>query len=171
MTSCRLSAALIGKFMGARVLVVDINDKRLDLAKQIGVARTINPTRQSVVDEVLGFTNGAGALVTIDATGNPQVRGMMFDCAKTWGRAAFVGEGHTGTFDISQQIIHEQLTILGSWVYSAPMMMELAKLCSRHGISLGELLVTDRFQIKDAPQAFQRFSAGDTAGKGVFVWN
>lgn len=164
-----LSAALFGKFMGARVLVVDVNDTRLEMAKQIGVARTINPTRQSVVDEVMSFTNGAGASAAVDATANPKARSTMLDCAKTWGRVAFVGEGHTATFDISQQIIHKQLTVLGSWVYSTQMMMELVELVSRHSIPLGKLLVTDRWNLDDAPEAYRRFSAGESAGKGVFV--
>jgi threonine dehydrogenase-like Zn-dependent dehydrogenase len=115
------------------------------------------------------FTNGAGASAAVDASANPRARSTMLDCAKTWGRVAFVGEGHTATFDISQQIIHKQLTVLGSWVYSTQMMMELVDLVSRHSIPLGELLVTDRWKLDDAPEAYRRFCAGESAGKGVFM--
>ena len=166
-----LSAALFGQFMGARVMIVDVNDTRLDMAKSLGVARTINPLRQSVVDEVMSFTNGDGASAAVDCTANPTARSTMLDCAKTWGRAAFVGEGHTATFDISQQITHKQLTIIGSWVYSTQTMMELANLVARHGIPLGKLLITDRFKLHDAPSAFERFCAGETPGKGMFIFD
>lgn len=164
-----LSAALFGKFMGARVLIVDMNEKRLDMAREIGVAKTINPAKQSVVDEVRSFTGGAGASAAVDCTANPIARNAMLDCAKTWGRAAFVGEGHKTEFDVSQQITHKQLTILGSWVYSTQTMMELADIIARHGIPLGRLLVTDRYKFEDAPGAFEKFAAGETAGKGMFL--
>ncbi|AYD04171.1 zinc-binding dehydrogenase [Neorhizobium sp. NCHU2750] len=164
-----LSAAMFGKHMGARVMVVDMNETRLDMARALGVARTINPAKQDVRDEVLSFTNGVGASAAVDCSANPRARSMMFDCVKTWGRAAFVGEGHDVHLDVSPQIIHRQITLIGSWVYSTPMMMELLETISRHGLPLGELLVSDRFSLKDAPKAFERFAAGETAGKCVFV--
>ena len=166
-----LSAALFGKQMGARVIVVDLNEQRLDMARAIGADLVLDPRTVDVEDAVKSFTYGDGASAAVDCTASPQARVTMLKCAKTWARAAFVGEGNETTFDVSPQITHKQLKIIGSWVYSTTMMMELLDLIARRGIPLGELLITDRHDLTAAPEAFARFCAGDTSGKGMFIWN
>ena len=157
--------------MGARIITIDINDKRLDLAKSIGADHVVNPEKTDVVEEVKKFTFGEGASVGVDCTAHPEARINMMKCAKTWGRVAFVGEGNETTFDVSPMIGHKQLKVIGSWVYSIPTMMELVEYVSRYEIPLEELLVTDRYKLDDAPAAFESFCAGHTAGKGMFTWD
>jgi threonine dehydrogenase-like Zn-dependent dehydrogenase len=166
-----LSAALFGKEMGARIIVVDINDQRLDMAKSIGANLILNPSRDDVEAEVKSFTAGEGVSAAVDATANSQARVSMLKCCGIWARAAFVGEGNETTFDVSPLITHKQLKLIGSWVYSMTTMMELVDLIGRRGIPLDRLLVTDRYSIEEAPEAFEKFEAGKTAGKGMFLWN
>ncbi len=165
-----LAATLFASFMGGRVITVDVNEKRLKLAKEAGAKTTINPQKSNVVEQVFSLTNDEGASVTIDCSANPVARNMALDCAKTWGRVAYVGEGNVTTVDPSPQILHKELTLIGSWVFSIPVMMELLETLSHHKIPL-ENLITDRFRIKDAPEAFEKFEKGETAGKAVFIWD
>lgn len=165
-----LAAVLFSSFEGGRVIAVDVNEERLALAKEIGAKHVINPKKNDPVEEVKRLTNGEGASVTLDCSANPQARIAALECAKIWGRTAFVGEGNTTTIDPSPQILHKELTLIGSWVFSLPSMMELLEYIDRYRLPL-DRLITDRFKIEQAPEAFKRFAKGGTAGKAVFEWD
>ena len=53
------------------LVVLDMDDKRLDVAKACGADVLLNPRKVDVVDEVLKMTDGYGCDVYIEATGHP----------------------------------------------------------------------------------------------------
>lgn len=53
------------------LIALDLNNKRLGVARACGADMTLNPTEADVVDEVLGLTDGYGCDVYIEATGHP----------------------------------------------------------------------------------------------------
>jgi propanol-preferring alcohol dehydrogenase len=165
-----LAATLFATFEGGRVIAVDVNEQRLELAKAIGAKHVINPNKEDPVEKVFQLTHGEGASVTMDCSANPTARVAALECAKVWGRTAYVGEGNTTTIDPSPQILHKELTLIGSWVFSLTSMMELLEYLARYSLPL-EHLITDRFQLENAPQAFEAFAGGQTAGKAVFEWS
>ncbi len=55
-----------------RVVVVDVLDGKLDLAKRLGADVTINSTRADPVAEVLALTGGVGADVVVEAAGSQE---------------------------------------------------------------------------------------------------
>ena len=66
-----LSAIMIASALGANVVGIDIRDEKLDFARSIGAAATVNAaTTEDVIEAVLDITEG-GAHVSIDALGNP----------------------------------------------------------------------------------------------------
>jgi threonine dehydrogenase-like Zn-dependent dehydrogenase len=164
-----LSATMLGAAMGARVIAVDLSAERLALARRHGAAETVDASAQDPLRAILDLTHGEGADATLDATGNPEARVNAVRSARVFGRACLVGEGNTTTFDVSPQIIHKQLTIYGSWTFSTVGMEECARFVVDRAVPLDEL-VTDTFNLEQAPQAFDRFAAGQT-GKCVFVWD
>jgi threonine dehydrogenase-like Zn-dependent dehydrogenase len=162
-----LSATLLGKAMGARVLAVDISGERLELARNFGADVTLNPADGDVVQAVRDLTHGEGATTTLDCTGNPEARVNAVRSASMWGRVCFVGEGNTATFDVSPDIIHKQLTIYGSWTFSSVGQAECARFIVDHDLHLSRLL-THRFKLAGAAEAYRLFDT-QTTGKGVFV--
>src|SRR5439155_1423268 len=102
--------------------------------------------RQGIV--VYGMTGHGGhaAYMTV-----PAVRS-----AATWGRVAFVGEGNTTTFDISQDMIRRQLTIHASWTFSSVGQAECARFIADRKVGLGRLL-THRFRLEQADEAYRLF--------------
>ena len=104
----------------------------------------------------------------MDCTGNPDARVAAVRSATTWGRVAFVGEGNTTTFDISQDMIRRQLTIHASWTFSSVGQAECARFIADRRIGLGRLL-THRFRLEQADEAYRLFDT-QTTGKGVFVF-
>ena len=164
-----LSATMLGAAMGARVIAVDVAPARLDLALEHGASEAVNAATSDPVKKILGLTHGEGADATLDATGNPEARVNAVKSARTFGRACFVGEGNTTTFEVSPQIIHKQLTIYGSWTFSTVGMEECARFVVDRKVPLREL-ITHTFSLAEADDAFKLFDQGKT-GKCVISFN
>ncbi|MCR8489004.1 MAG: zinc-binding dehydrogenase [candidate division WOR-3 bacterium] len=63
---CKLSG-------GFPVIAIDISEKRLEIAKKLGVIVTLNPRRDNVENEISFITEGQGADVVFEVTGSPEV--------------------------------------------------------------------------------------------------
>jgi threonine dehydrogenase-like Zn-dependent dehydrogenase len=163
-----LSATLLGTFMGATVIAIDPDEKRLELAKKHGAEHVLNPITQDPVKAIFDLTNGEGADASIDATGISSVRQQMVKSTKIWGRACLVGEGGKVTFEPSPDIIHKHLTLMGSWTFSTFILSELSSWIINKNIPLKKI-ITHRYPLMEAEKAFNQFSAGGT-GKVIFEW-
>lgn len=164
-----LSATLLGAAMGARVIAVDVVPYRLELARRLGAAETVNAKEVDPVAAVRDMTKGEGAEATLDCTGIPAVRVQTVESAKVFGRACLVGERGSMTLeDVSRQVIHKHLTIYGSWTFSTVLLQEAANWIVDRKVPLKDL-ITHRFPLEHAREAFDVFMSGNT-GKVVFVW-
>ena len=67
-----LSAVMIARALGARVIAVDVDDKALDLALKVGADGTINSRSVPSVVEAVSDLSGGGVSVSIDAFGSAQ---------------------------------------------------------------------------------------------------
>jgi threonine dehydrogenase-like Zn-dependent dehydrogenase len=164
-----LSGTMLGAAMGARVIAVDVAPERLELALRHGASEAIDARASDPVKRVLELTHGEGADASLDATGNPEARVNALRSVRIFGRACFVGEGNTTTFDVSPQIIHKQLTIHGSWTFSTVGMEECAQFVLDRKVPLKNL-ITHTFSLQEADGAFRLFDAGKT-GKCVIGLN
>jgi len=162
-----LSATLLGRAMGARVIAIDVAPERLALAREFGAESVINAKETDPVAALRELTHGEGVETAMDCTGNPDARVAAVRSANTWGRVAFVGEGNTTTFDISQDMIRRQLTIHASWTFSSVGQAECARFVADRNVGLGRLL-THRFRLEQADEAYRLFDT-QTTGKGVFM--
>jgi threonine dehydrogenase-like Zn-dependent dehydrogenase len=162
-----LSATLLGKAMGARVIAIDVAPARLEHALRLGADATLNPTAGDPVSGVQELTDGEGADATLDCTGNATARAQTVRSARVFGRACFVGEGGTVELEPSPDIIHRHLSLYGSWTFNTVGLEECARFIVRRAVPL-DRLITHRFQLDQAVEAFQLFDKGET-GKCVFV--
>ncbi len=112
-----LSAIMIAKALNARVVAIDIDDEKLELAKGIGAESVLNATRiSSVVQAIKEITSG-GAHVSIDALGSVTTSSNSIDGLRKRGKHVQVG---LMTGDDSRpalpmdRIIADELEILGS---------------------------------------------------------
>jgi len=86
-------AAIAGALLaGAHTIVaVDIDDRKLELAKQFGATHTVNSSQQDPVEYIKAVTGGNGADVCIEAIGNPAVYRQAFDARDLAGTVVLVG--------------------------------------------------------------------------------
>src|SRR5438128_9721897 len=163
-----LSATLLGKAMGARIVALDLSAERRRLAKEFGADTVVDPQAADPVAALRDLTRGAGVTAALDCTGSPEARAAAVRGTGTWGRVCFVGEGGTVTLDVSPDLLRRQLTLLASWTFSAVGQEECARFIAERQIPLGRLL-THRFALDQAAEAYRLFDT-QTTGKGVFVF-
>jgi threonine dehydrogenase-like Zn-dependent dehydrogenase len=163
-----LSATILAKAMGARVIAVDTLASRLESAKRLGADEVLDAAKVDAVAAIQKITKGEGADATLDCTGVEPARLNTLKSAKTWGRAGFVGLGPSINLDLSQLIIRKQMTVFGSQTFSTHVLAELGNFVVDHKVKLKET-ISDRFPLSKADAVYKKFAGGET-DKAVFVW-
>ena len=162
-----LSATLLGAAMGARVIAVETGDERLKLARQFGADATIDASQDDPVKTISELTGSKGADLALDCTGAAAARRAAVRCVKTWGTACYVGEGGDVTLDVSPDLLRRQVTLIGSWTFSAMGMLECARFIANNKIDL-EKIFSHRWRLEQVDEAYRSFDT-QTTGKGVFL--
>ena len=139
--------------MGARVIAVEANAERLAMAKQFGADRRrfLEAGREKMLKEM---TRGVGVDLALDCTGVAAARLAAVRSAKTWGTVCFVGEGGEVTLDVSRDMLRKQLTLIGSWTFSAMGMGECARYVADNRIPLDKIF-THRWKLDQVQEAYQ----------------
>lgn len=99
---------------GATVIALDIEDKKLEMARQFGAAHTVNPSREDAKEAVMKVTNNEGVDVAIEAAGTPVTFNMALDLVAFGGRVVTIGYSKNETAIKTQLIVSKELNIYGS---------------------------------------------------------
>jgi threonine 3-dehydrogenase len=162
-------AAAICKHVGARhVVVTDLNDYRLELAKKLGATRAIN-VKTTTLDETmkqLGMTEGFD--VGLEMSGNGEALRSMLKAMNHGGRVAILGIPPSDVSIDWNQVIFKGLVLKG--VYGREMFETWYKMTAmlQSGLDISPV-VTHRFPIGDFKQAFETMRTG-ASGKVVLDW-
>ena len=164
-----LSAIMIGRAIGARVIAVDIDDTRLELARDVGAAACINATASSDVVAEIRELSGGGAHVSIDALGSPVTCFNSIASLCKRGRHVQVGLLAPQERDAripTGLVVANELEILGSHGMQAhryPQMLEMMAA----GSLQPQKLIGRTIRLDEAPQALAAMDL--FAGVGVTV--
>ncbi len=113
-----LVAMQAAKLRGARVMIADIVDNRLELAKTLGADRIINTRKEDLAAAVAEFTDGEGVTVFIDAVGVPALLLLGLELTAPTGRVVALGlTGDILTFP-QAAISKKELELIGSRMHS-----------------------------------------------------
>lgn len=87
------TAAIAGaKLAGAsKIIAVDIDDRKLEQAREFGATHTVNSKMEDVVETIRELTDGNGADVVIEAVGRPETYEQAFYSRDLAGRVVLVG--------------------------------------------------------------------------------
>jgi threonine dehydrogenase-like Zn-dependent dehydrogenase len=152
------------KFFGLYAIVSEISPYRRDLARRLGADLVLDPSEEDVVARVHDATGG-GADVCLDCAGVPQTLNHALDAARIYGRVGLIAEKSSATIKPSSQVIRKELSMAGAWYFTTAEFFEQVELY-RRGLTV-EGIITHRYTLKEAPEAYKRFAAGET-GKVVF---
>lgn len=166
-----LASLMLAKALGAKQLVgVDTVKERCDLALNLGLADHTFVSGPDTLEQVVATTyQKKGFERTVDCSGHTLGRQLCIRATRKWGKMVMIGEGGTVEFNPSPDIIHDQITIYGSWVTNIWRMEELVERLVRWGIHPADL-VTHRFALDQADKAYELMDEGK-CGKVAVVFD
>lgn len=165
-----IMAVAILRHIGARhVVITDINEYRLDLARKMGATRAINVKNQAlapVMDE-LGMTEGFD--VGLEMSGHPSALNDMVKIMNHGGHIALLGIPPKETPMDWNEVIFKGLVIKG--IYGREMYETWYKMIAmlQSGLDLSPV-ITHEFPVDDYQKAFEIMASGKS-GKVILDWS
>lgn len=152
----------LAKMSGARRLIaIDINQHRLEVAQTLGATDTINPAESNDLFEVEKLTKGRGADVVIEAAGMPQTWEKAIEMTRKGGTTVLFGgpkPGTTITLD-TKRFHYEELTIKGVF-HHTPFYVKKAANLIFSGVIKTDPLITHKMPLEKLEEAFQKMLEG-----------
>jgi threonine 3-dehydrogenase len=164
-----IMAAAVAKHAGARfVVITDVNDYRLDLAKKMGATRVVNVASENLEDVMneLGMTEGFD--IGLEMSGVPSAFRDMLDKMNHGGKIAMLGIPPQSVAVDWNTVIFKGLTIKG--VYGREMFETWYKMVSllQSGLDLSPM-ITHQFSVNDFAKGFEVMGSGQS-GKVLLDW-
>lgn len=164
-----LSALLLAKMLGARVVVVDVVQEKLENALALGADAAVNAKQENVPEAIRAITGG-GADVSIEALGSAITTNASVECLATLGRHVHVGmPGGDGMLNINMRAIYsKQLSFYGtrgmpSWKYPS-----LLEMISRGKVDLNPM-VDREINLSEASNELRMMSGETPPGTAVIT--
>jgi|GEM_PF-1763 len=151
------------KIFGARkVVVFDIDDGRLDLAKRMGADAVVNTKQENFMQYAMNLTDGKGYGYVFETAGNPVTMRMGFELAANKANVCFIGTPHTEltfTPPMWENMNRKEFKLTGSWMsYSPPFPGRewalTAAFFASGQLQFNDELVFRKFPMSDAGEAF-----------------
>jgi len=151
-----------------KLVVLDMDDKRLEMALNYGADAVFNPAQDDVVRLIRDMTDGYGCDVYIEATGNPKGVTQGLEMIRKLGRfVEFSVFGHETTADWSVIGDRKELEVLGA--HLGPYCYEIAiDLFSRKLISAKDI-VTHNFPIERFEEAFRIAASSESIKTAIVI--
>jgi threonine 3-dehydrogenase len=162
-------AAAIVKHAGARyVVVTDINDYRLDLARKLGADVTVNATKESLADVQKRLGMHEGFDVGLEMSGSPAAFRDMVDNMCHGGKIALLGIPSEPMAIDWNKVIFNMLTIKG--IYGREMYETWYKMTVmlQSGLDISPI-ITHRYHFTEFEKGFEAMKTGQS-GKVVLNW-
>jgi alcohol dehydrogenase len=159
------TASLYG---AAQIVAIDLDAKRLDLAKQVGATHGINSGASDWLEQVFALTDGYGVDVAIEAVGVPATFDMCTQLVRPGGNIANVGvHGKAVSLELQRLWIHNINISMG--LVNTTSLGMLLKLVAQQKLPVDKF-VTHRFALEDIMGAYETFgNAAQTGALKVLV--
>jgi 2-desacetyl-2-hydroxyethyl bacteriochlorophyllide A dehydrogenase len=99
---------------GATVIAVDVDDRKLAMARRAGASQVVNSQATSLHDRLQELTDGAGPDVVIEAVGLPETFVSAVREVAVAGRVVYIGYAKTAVSFDTTQFVRKELDILGA---------------------------------------------------------
>jgi threonine 3-dehydrogenase len=164
-----IMAVAIARHVGARhVVITDVNDYRLDLARKMGASRALNVTHESIEGAMRDLGMEEGFDVGLEMSGNPVAFRDLLKSMHHGGRVALLGIPPSDVAIDWNEVIFKGLVIKG--IYGREMFETWYKMAAmlQSGLDVTPI-ITHRFAIGDYQRAFETMNSG-RSGKVILDW-
>lgn len=163
-------ATAVAKFAGARYIVVsDLSDYRLDIAKKMGATITVNPSKGETIEQAVNKLGMRGFDVGLEMSGSSHAFNDMLRNMYNGSKISLLGILPNNTHIDWNEVIFKALTLKGiygremweTWYQMEQMLIS--------GIDLSPI-ITHRFSIDDFQKGFDIMESGQ-CGKVILSWD
>jgi threonine 3-dehydrogenase len=164
-----IMAIPVVKHAGARhVVITDVNEYRLDLARKMGATHAVNVKHEAIADvqKLLGMKEGFD--VGLEMSGNAVAFRDMIDNMCHGGKIAMLGIPSDQTAIDWNKIIFNMLTIHGIYGREMYETWYQMSVILESGVNIAPI-ITHRFHYTDFEQGFAAMQSGN-CGKVVLDW-
>ncbi len=164
-----LAALLTAQFYApSEIIMVDLDSRRLEIAKRFGATAVVNSTDGHAVDAIMALTDGRGVDTAIEAVGVPATFEICEDIVAVGGVIANIGvHGKPVSLNL-ERLWDRNIAITTRLVdtVSTPMLLRSLKAQRINP----KLLITHRFKLADILKAYETFAhAADTGALKVII--
>ena len=164
-----IMAAVVSKYVGARhVVLTDINDDRLELARKLGIQHTVNTAKEDLSRVMERLSIREGFDVGLEMSGSEIALNTMIDHMIHGGRIALLGLLKSDSRVDWSKIIFNGLTIKG--IYGRQMHETWYKMSAmlQGGLDISGI-ITHRMDVADFEEGFAAMNSGKS-GKVILDW-
>jgi len=168
----QIIAQVVKKKGAGKVVVVDVVDGKLDLARRIGADVTINAKKEDPVEKILELSSGVGADLVVEAAGTEEAMNQATAVLRRNGTLAFyswitqpvtlqMGRWHDDGFNlVNTCLVHH--TVQERYVWTPQVLRPVAQ-----GLINIKSLLSHEFRLEEIEQAFERADQDEAAVKIV----
>ena len=164
-----IMAAVVSKYVGARhVVLTDINDDRLELARKLGIQYTVNTAKEDLSQVMEKLSIREGFDVGLEMSGSEIALNTMIDHMIHGGKIALLGLLKSDSRVDWSKIIFNGLTIKG--IYGRQMHETWYKMAAmlQGGLDISGV-ITHRMDVADFEEGFTAMNSGKS-GKVILDW-
>ena len=164
-----IMAVAIARHVGARhVVITDVNDHRLELARKMGATRAVNVSRENLADVKTELHMVEGFDVGLEMSGVPSAFTSMLEHMNHGGKIALLGIPPANTAIDWNQVIFKGLEIKG--IYGREMFETWYKMVAmlQSGLDLSPI-ITHHYPVEEFKTGFETMLSGNS-GKVILDW-
>lgn len=166
-----LSALLSAQFYSpAKIIMIDIDDNRLEIAKKFGASHTINSSDEKTTEKLMALTNNIGVDTAIEAVGIPATFEICQNIIAAGGTIANIGV-HGKKVDLHLETLwSKNISITTRLVDTSSTQMLMDVLVAKK--IAPQNLITHHFELKNIMDAYETFqNAAQTNALKVIITN
>ena len=164
-----IMAAAIARHAGARyVVITDVNDDRLELARRMNITRAVNTAKENLADVMRDLNMKEGFDVGLEMSGSPKAFAGMLDSMCHGGKIALLGIQPGGAGIDWDKVIFNGLTLKG--IYGREMFETWYKMTSmlESGLDISGI-ITHHYHYTEFEKGFAAMRSGKS-GKVILSW-
>ncbi len=145
---------------GGRVIAIDVNEKRLEIAKDLGAVMTIDPNQVERLDKHVRSLTDGGVDIAFEAIGNPKTIRSAYSLLRRGGRLCVIGYSADDLTLSAAKLMYYELEVVGALGCGGGEYPEIIGLVEAGRLRL-EPIVSGSIPLDDINDGFDRLRRGE----------
>ncbi|HEX3660213.1 MAG TPA: zinc-binding alcohol dehydrogenase family protein [Acidobacteriaceae bacterium] len=137
-----LGAIAAAAFRGATTIAIDIDDAKLDLAREAGATHLLHSAHPDFRASLAGLTHGHGPDVIIEAVGSPATFRAAVELVSFTGRVVYIGYAKEPVTYETRLFVQKELTIFGARNALLPDFEQVIRMLEQHRFPVARAITT-----------------------------